>query len=125
MRPSCWGCCYKHVSDAAIADDEMNQGYPRFKMYVAGNLSHAASEIVEFYPELAQLLRAHRLRFCAEPFTHKVPYEGLAEFVDMCAECHSGNAGLPDIPAELLVEQMKAESTRGGANSHEGALLAK
>jgi len=124
MRPSCWGCCYKHVADAAIADDEMNQGYPGFKMYVAGNLSHAASEIVEFYPELAQLLRAHRLRFCEEPFTHKVPYEGLAAFIDMCAACH-GDAGLPDIPAELLVKQMEAESTREGANSHEGALLAK
>lgn len=124
MRPSCWGCCYKHVADAAIADDEMNQGYPGFKMYVAGNLSHAASEIVEFYPELAQLLRAHRLRFCEEPFTHKVPYEGLAAFIDMCAACH-GDAGLPDIPAELLVKQMEAESTREGANNHEGALLAK
>jgi len=107
------------VADAAIADDEMNQGYPRFKMYVAGNLSHAASEIVEFYPELAQLLRAHRLRFCEAPFTHKVPYEGLAEFIDMCAACH-GNASLPCIPPELLVEQMEAESTRVGANGHEG-----
>lgn len=104
MRKFCLQCVYKHIASAAVADIEVSAGYPGLLMYVIGNLDHAAQECAERHPELAVVLRAHRIALWDDA-AHKVPYESLCEYVLVCVALDGDTTvarNWPQIPAECL-----------------------
>lgn len=104
MRESCLGCVYKHLADAYIAAIEYDMGYPDESLpLVVGNLSHAAQEVIQVLPELAVVLRAHRLAWF-EDVAHDVPYIKLCAFVITCIRAEALGYGIPELPEELVFE---------------------
>lgn len=63
MRISCLECVRKHLGEAEIAIEESFSGYPHHMMWAVGSFSHAASEALKAYPELAHTIRETRLAF--------------------------------------------------------------
>lgn len=83
MRQGCLQCFRKHLGEAAVALEEVHDGYP-YKYLVSGHLAHAEEEIREFSPELAKLVRAHRIMLQNDDFhDYKVPFEAIDMFVDV------------------------------------------
>ena len=78
MRKGCIDCVIKHLGEAAIFDEEFNQGYPEYFLYVVGCLSHASMEVREFSQWYADVIRDHRLKWMSDPTRYKIPYEKLA-----------------------------------------------
>lgn len=115
MRTFCLECVYKHIAAAAVAAAEMGCGYPQFLIYVIGNLDHAAQEAAGGHKELADLLRAHRLRLWDDP-THSVPYESLCEYVMVCAAC-GDDAEWPEIPVTCAVSGARIDAISAKATS--------
>lgn len=97
MRKPCLACVYKHLADAAIWEIEYHLGYPNFKLYIIGSLNHASHEAFKAYPDLAWLIREHRIRWFDKPATYQVPYEPLAAFLEVCMQVPESGV-LPDIP---------------------------
>lgn len=60
-RLSCLNCARKHVTKARAKIVEAPLGYARHAWYAVGELAEAEDEVVAKYPELAKLIRAHRL----------------------------------------------------------------
>ena len=89
MRKECLDCVYKHLAAAAIAETEFVLGYPKYKLYVVGNLDHAAQEAYRAHRTLARVIREHRLRWWDDPYNYDVPYEELGDIVEAMAsvEC--------------------------------------
>ena len=85
MRSACLACVYKHLADAAVAETEFVMGYPKFKLWVVGNLSHAAQEAFRVDRRLALVIRQHRLNWMDDP-RYTVPYEELGLYVDLCLQ---------------------------------------
>lgn len=98
MRTTCYDCGMKHLGSAAVADIEVCMGYPQFKLWVIGNLDHAAQELYESNPALAMLIREHRLSWQERDGDYKIPYEELAGFVDTCKKAEACGLNLPEIP---------------------------
>lgn len=97
MRPGCLDCAYKHIAAAAVADTEVAMGYPRFRIWVIGNLDHAAQEAQQDAQELAWVIREHRIKRMGDP-AYRVPYEALAAFIDAC----QASGQVPKVPPECL-----------------------
>ena len=116
MRPGCWDCAYKHVAAASVASDEYSLGYPKFKLYIVGNLDHAATEIARRHRELAMLIRQHRINFMNDPLGYEVPYEELGAFIDACAAAVDSGMEPPGIDS-------RADYARGLAVGVEGELV--
>ena len=53
----------KHIAKASILMDEAELGYPFHKAYAIGNLSEAEEECLGEYKELAERIRALRLKY--------------------------------------------------------------
>lgn len=81
MRKQCLSCVEKHLAAAAVAETEYHLGYPEFRLWIIGNLDHAATEAFRAHPRLAELIRAHRLKWSESPEAHDIPYEELGVFV--------------------------------------------
>lgn len=101
MRKSCFDCVIKHLGAAAVAETEYRLGYPKFKLWVVGNLDHAAQEMAQAYYTLAMVIREHRLNWMMAPGGYDIPYEDLAWFVDACSK-YDDPAQMPTIPDSCL-----------------------
>lgn len=99
MRKACLDCVYKHLASAAIADIEVRMGYPNLKLYVIGNLDHAAQEAAETHMELAMVIREHRLLWDNDRDRHHIPYEALCAYVETVARLPDDTKP-PDLPDE-------------------------
>lgn len=74
MRKGCWDCCIKHLSKAIVTSSEVHLGYPEHAALVIGNLSEAEDEIVDLDKELANNIRAVRLKYTND-FSYKLAPE--------------------------------------------------
>lgn len=108
MRKSCLECVAKHLGAAAIYIEETSMGYPNYFGYVYGELDHAASECLEEIPELAWIIREHRILWANtrnNKKPHMIPFEGLFAYIDTVEQ-----AGVEvDIPEELYYGLPKDE----------------
>lgn len=102
MRRPCLDCVFKHLADAAIWEMEYHLGYPGFKLYIIGSLDHASTEVFVAYPELAWVIRQHRINWSHDPEHYAIPYEALGSFIDSCSQLPDGSV-LPAIPESCLV----------------------
>ena len=66
-QPTCIACVRKHLAMAKGFADEMVMGYPHHYWYGLGQMGLAESEAVEFFPELAEMIRAARKQWEANP----------------------------------------------------------
>lgn len=102
MRQGCFQCFRKHMGEAAVALEEVHDGYP-YKYLVSGHLAHAEEEIREFNHELAKVVRAHRIMLQNDDYrVYKVPFEAIDRFVDDMAAMKVGHPDadgiLPPVP---------------------------
>lgn len=63
MRPSCYNCTRKHLSQAHILIMESLMGYPEHKWLAIGHLAEASDEIYQKDKGLANEIRKHRKQF--------------------------------------------------------------
>lgn len=101
MRKSCFDCVVKHLGSAGVFVKETKMGYPDYDIWVVGELEHAADESLEEHPELASVIREHRLAWTAD-HRHMIPFEGINRYVKVCAMAKNDGIPYPDIPEELL-----------------------
>lgn len=79
---TCLECVIKHLSQAMIVhEEEAPMGYPSHIYRALGHLAEASRECVKDYPELAGVIRDHRLKIRTAP-GHIPPYAGLMDYVD-------------------------------------------
>lgn len=99
MRRSCLECVAKHLGSAAVYIEEVAMGYPLYFGYVYGQLDHAASECLAEYPDLAAVIREHRIRWSATRIEkqHVIPFEALFDYIDLLER-----VGSVEIPEEVL-----------------------
>ena len=110
MRQGCLQCFRKHMGEAAVALEEVHDGYP-YKYLVSGHLSHAEEEIREFSPELAKIVRAHRIQLQNDDYrTYMVPFEALDRFTDDMEAMHVGHL---DVDGKSLVPEVPEECYAG------------
>ena len=90
MRKSCLECVAKHLGSAAVYIEETMCGYPNYYGYVYGELDHAASECLSEFPDLAAVIREHRIMWAntrrSEYRVHKIPFEALFTYIDSVEE---------------------------------------
>ena len=84
-RKTCLDCARKHVTKARAKIVEAPLGYARHAWYAVGELAEAEDEVVAKYPELAKLIRAHRL-----------------DIMDSLDPNTVVTAGIPMIPPDLI-----------------------
>ncbi len=65
VRPSCTDCARKHLAQAAILMLEAEQGYPLHAWWAVGHMGEAADELVDAHPDIAAVIREHRLAYMA------------------------------------------------------------
>jgi len=108
--PACLDCVIKHLSQAMIIhEEEVPMGYPQHIYRVVGHLAEASRESVAEYPELAGVIRDHRLALLGGR-THVVPYTGLLSYVDIVIECVNKNLPIPAIPDDLELQPVPEPS---------------
>lgn len=101
MRRSCLDCVLKHLGSAAVYLEEIALGYPNYVGFAVGQLDHAATECLRDYPELAWVIREHRLRWYAARDTkrpHIIPFEALFDYLAVL----SGTKNKIAVPDEAL-----------------------
>ena len=108
MRQHCLQCFRKHLGNAAVLLEEYYDGYRGYAHLIIGNLDQAAQEIRELYPELATLVRAHRIRL-QNDWSYSIPFEALDSFIEVLESEILESMGfgekdeeppLPEIPEE-------------------------
>ncbi len=62
MRPFCGKCARKHIAQAIVLLNETHLGYPSHLWLAIGHLAEAEAEIYEKYPDIAERIRAERLK---------------------------------------------------------------
>lgn len=100
MRKACLECVVKHLGSAAVYIDEAQTGYPNYFGFVYGQLDHAASECFEEIPDLAWIIREHRIKWAESRKSdkpHMIPFEAMFSYIDTVEE--SGTA--MEIPQEV------------------------
>lgn len=103
MRKSCYDCVRKHLGSAGIFIKETKMGYPNYDIWAIGELEHAADECLEENPDLALIIREHRLRWM-EDHSHRIPIEELNSYIKACASAEE-NLKIPrDVLGELVNE---------------------
>lgn len=106
MRKSCIECVLKHLGAAAIYVEEVELGYPNYFGYVYGELDHAASECLEYIPELAWTIREHRIKWAntrKSGHSHRIPFEAMFAYLDATAEAEVPLAMPQEVFAGLAV----------------------
>lgn len=84
MRRSCLDCVVKHLGSAAVFIEEIALGYPNYFGFACGQLDHAASECLQEYPDLAWVIREHRIKWYSsrkENHPHIIPFEALFDYI--------------------------------------------
>ena len=82
MRPTCLLCVRKHLGKAEALMIEVRQGYPHHAGLAIGNLSEAADEALQGYPELAAEIRRHWKAFELDEAGYEVPTMSLLKKVE-------------------------------------------
>lgn len=102
--PACLDCVIKHLSQAMIVhEEEVPMGYPQHIYRVVGHLAEASRESVSDYPEIAGVIRDHRLALLGGR-THVIPYTALLSYVDVIIECVNKDLPVPAIPEDLKLQ---------------------
>lgn len=57
MRPTCLLCVRKHIGKAEAQMNEARMGYKHHRGFAIGNLSEAADECLQLFPDLAEEIR--------------------------------------------------------------------
>ena len=97
MRKSCFDCVRKHLGSAAVFVKECKMGYPSYDIFVIGELEHAADECLEEHPDLAKVIREHRLAWMEDP-DHRIPFETLNEYIKVCTMASKQGIAYPEMP---------------------------
>lgn len=129
MRKACLECVVKHLGSAAVYIDEVQTGYPNYFGFVYGQLDHAASECFEEIPDLAWIIREHRIKWAntrRSEKPHRIPFEAMFDYIDTVEEV--GDA--LDIPEEVYAglptgddgKPVFSMDTRPSAEEDDGAL---
>jgi len=101
MHAACLDCVVKHLSKAmVIHEEEVPLGYPSHIYRVYGNIGEAEREAMPDYPELANMLRQHRLKV-RETAEYHPPYREICEFVDTVIAAEEQKLPRPALPSEL------------------------
>jgi len=110
MRKSCYDCVKKHLGSAGVFIKETKMGYPDYEIWVIGELEHAADECLEVNPELAAVIREHRLAWTHDR-NHIIPFEAFNRYINCCVLADNSNVdGMTiAIPDELTDGMMKTE----------------
>ena len=66
-RESCLNCTRKHLAQAEVLMGEARQGYPANRWRAIGHLGEAGDECCQDYPQLANEIRKHRIKYMADP----------------------------------------------------------
>lgn len=61
MRRSCLNCVRKHLGQASVLLGEVGLGYPEHFWLAIGHMAEAEAESLYEYPELANVIREHRI----------------------------------------------------------------
>ena len=101
MHAACLDCVVKHLSRAMILhEEEVPCGYPKHIYRVYGQLGEAEREALPKYPELANLLREHRLKV-RDTAEYYPPYLDICEYVDTVIAAEDAGIPAPAIPKEI------------------------
>lgn len=117
MRMSCLECVRKHIGEAEISMEEAFMGYPHHAVWAVGSFSHAASESIKAFPELAARIRAARIAFeaCLARVLTGTPIQELAnDMPDM--------EGLAIELHDLILQELLSGTTADGVRSVRDAL---
>lgn len=98
MRPSCFDCALKHLSQACVLSLEAVQGYPVHQWYAIGHLAEASDELANGFSDLSNEIRNHRLRYMGD-INYAIPFEELINKIlsmkldnkDCCGESERQN----------------------------------
>lgn len=99
MRKSCFECVLKHLGSAGVFVKETKMGYPKYAIWVVGELEHAADECLEVHRELAMVIREHRIAWYEK--RHAIPFEAIGEYVEVCMSAEYQGIPFPEIPQEM------------------------
>ena len=98
MRKSCYDCVRKHLGSAAVFIKEFKMGYPRYDIFVIGELEHAADECLEANRDLANCIREHRILWMPDQ-SHAIPFEALSSYIQACVLMEG--KGVPELPKDV------------------------
>jgi len=101
MRKSCYDCVVKHLGSAGVFLKETKMGYPYYDIWVIGELEHAADECLEDNPDLAAVIREHRLKWTHDR-KHRIPFEELNKYIKYCVWAEESSLACPSIPDEIM-----------------------
>ena len=101
MRKSCYSCVMKHLGSAGVFVKETKMGYPDYDIWVIGELEHAADECLEVNPDLAAVIREHRLKWTDDRM-HVIPFEELGRYVKVCIAAQESGITTPEVPVEAM-----------------------
>ena len=99
MRSSCLMCGSKHVAEAEVLMKESLLGYPIHALLCLGHLSQAEDELLAEYPEIANMIRAERIKY-QTGLSYNIVKSEKGEFLDL-------EAGYSINTVELLYEIVK------------------
>lgn len=114
MRQPCLQCFRKHIGNAAVLIEEYLDGYHNYAHMVVGHLDQAAQEIRKYSPELAHVVRAHRIKWQQDE-TYNIPFEALDQFVEdlESMEFDPDVKEFPEIPEDCYAGLDKLASGEG------------
>ena len=101
MRKACLQCVWKHLGQAMVVFMESKLGYPEHRLLVVGHLAEASEEAIQTYPELAETLREHRVKWM-EDLDYEIPFFELYQQVE--AMLNKENSEPPDSEIDASVE---------------------
>jgi hypothetical protein len=96
MRQPCLQCLRKHLGNAAVLIEEVLDGYP-YQYMVVGHLDQAAQEIRAYSPDLALVIRAHRIKWQQDPM-YDIPFEAFDSFIEVLDSTEDLKTNFPAIP---------------------------
>ena len=101
MHATCLDCVHKHLCAAmVIHEEEVPLGYPKHIRRVIGHLNEASREAMPLYPQLAEVIRAHRLKV-RETKEYYPPYNALLDYVDITVEAADASLPAPELPEDV------------------------
>ncbi|MBQ2486393.1 MAG: hypothetical protein II518_04975 [Candidatus Methanomethylophilus sp.] len=113
MRQPCLQCLLKHIGNAAVLIEEVEDGYPYSHM-VVGHLDQAAQEIRGYSKEFALVIRAHRIKW-QQDHDYSIPFEAFDRYVgDLELLGDLNNKGMfPHVPEDCYEGLDKLASGEG------------
>ena len=109
MKACCLNCVMKHLSQAmVIHEEEVPLGYPDHIYRVIGHMAEASRECVALYPELAGVIRDHRLAIM-DSCKHIPPYADLLAYVAVLVGTEAAGLPPPGVPEPLMVTPPPAD----------------